>query len=77
MLIFSCGMWDLVPPQGMEPSPLHWEHGVLATGPPEKSLRFTSEKKRNSFKLIMCFMYHEKIPEPDGQGSNPSSIPKT
>ena len=24
--------------QGLNPDPLHWEHGVLATGPPEKPL---------------------------------------
>ena len=37
--IFSCYIWDLVPPPGVEPgSPRHWEHGVLVSGPPEKSL---------------------------------------
>ena len=30
---FSYGMWDLVPQPGLNPSSLHWEHGVLATGP--------------------------------------------
>ena len=32
----SCGVWDLVPTQdqGSNPGPLHWEPGVLATGPP-------------------------------------------
>ena len=35
----SCGMWDLIPRPGIEPgSPLHWECGALATGPPGKSL---------------------------------------
>ena len=29
------GMWDLVPWPGIEPSPLHWECRVLATGPSE------------------------------------------
>ena len=29
-------MWDPVPQLGMEPGPLPWEHGVLATGPPGK-----------------------------------------
>ena len=28
------------PDQGLNPGPLHWEHRVLATGPPEKSLIF-------------------------------------
>ena len=32
-----CSMWDLVPCQGLNPGPLHWELGVLATGPPGKS----------------------------------------
>ena len=35
--IFSCSMWDLVPDQGWNLDPLHWECGVLAIGPPEKS----------------------------------------
>ena len=34
----SCSMWDLVPWPGIKPRPLHWEHGVLATGPRGKSL---------------------------------------
>lgn len=34
---FSCGMWNLVSDQGSKPGPLHWELGVLATGPPGKS----------------------------------------
>ena len=29
-----------MPDQGLNPDPLHWEHGVLATGPPGKSLEF-------------------------------------
>ena len=37
MLIFSCGMWDLVPPRGMEPRPpalgarnlSHWTTGEV------------------------------------------------
>ena len=33
----SYGTWDLVPDQGLNPGPLRWEHGVLATGPPGKS----------------------------------------
>ena len=35
--IFSCNTWDLVPWPKIEPWPLHWELGVLATGPPGKS----------------------------------------
>ena len=36
-MVFSCGIRDLVPDQGPKPVPLHWEHGVLAPGPPGKS----------------------------------------
>ena len=36
MLGLSCSMWDLVPDQGS--NPLHWERGVLTTGPPGKPL---------------------------------------
>ena len=36
----SCGMRDLGPWSGMEPGPLRWERGVLATGPLGKSLYF-------------------------------------
>ena len=49
----SCSMWDLVPDQGSNPDPLHWEHGVLATGPPGKSLgvclKGTGQLKMDSF----------------------------
>ena len=34
----SCSMWDLVPEQGSNPWSLNWEFGVLATGPPGKSV---------------------------------------
>ena len=35
---FSCGMWDPVPYQELNPGPLPWKGEVLATGPPGKSL---------------------------------------
>ena len=35
-LVVACGVW--FPEQGLNPGPLPWEHGVLATGPPAKSL---------------------------------------
>ena len=35
--LLSCGLWDLVPWPGIEPGPLHWECGILATGLPGKS----------------------------------------
>ena len=34
MLGLSCSTWYLVPDQGS--TPLHWERGVLTTGPPGK-----------------------------------------
>ena len=37
-LDLSCGMQDVAPQPGIEPSPLHWECGVLATGPQGKCL---------------------------------------
>ena len=37
-VISSCSIWALVPNQGLNPSPLNLELGVLATGPPEKFL---------------------------------------
>ena len=40
----SCAMWDPVPQLGMEPGPLPWEHGVLATGPPGKLRLCISDK---------------------------------
>ena len=33
----GCSMWDLVARPGIKPKPLHWERGVLANGPLEKS----------------------------------------
>ena len=30
----SCSMWNLVPDQGLNLGPLHWEHRFLTTGPP-------------------------------------------
>ena len=36
-LVAACGIW--FPDQGPNLGPLPWEHGVLATGPPGKSLR--------------------------------------
>ena len=41
----GCGMWDLDPWPGMEPRTLHREWGVLATGPPGKSLRPHSRQR--------------------------------
>ena len=35
-LIAACGIY--FPDQGLNPSLLQWEHGILATGPPRRSL---------------------------------------
>ena len=37
LLVVACGIW--FPDQGSNPGPLHWESGVLPTGPPRKSQR--------------------------------------
>ena len=37
LLVAACGTW--FPDQGSNPGPLHWECGVLATGPPRKALQ--------------------------------------
>ena len=45
MQTFSCGMWGggiLIHDQGLNLGPLHWEHRVIATGPPELNLNQTS-----------------------------------
>ena len=39
------GMWGLVPRQGIEPSPLHYDQGVLVTRPPRKSLIMNALKQ--------------------------------
>ena len=36
-LYLCCGAWILFPNQESNLGPLHWEHEVLATGPPGKS----------------------------------------
>jgi len=48
----SCGLKDLVPDQGSNPGPLHWEHRVLATGPPGKS------QIRHHLALSLSFPHH-------------------
>ena len=48
MRTLSCSMWNWFPDQGSNPGPLHWEHRVLATGPPGKSPGHT-------FKLTSLF----------------------
>ena len=52
------GKWDLVPWLGIEPGPLRWEQGVLATGPPGRSqcIRFF-EKVFIEFVTILLLFY--------------------
>ena len=49
----SCGMWDLVLDQGLNPGSLHWEHRVLATAPPGKS-----QDPQNLAPTIIYFSFH-------------------
>ena len=42
ILTFSCSMWDIVPQPGVEERSPRQEYGVLATGPPGKSLTHPS-----------------------------------
>ena len=45
----ACGIQ--FPHQGSNLVPVHWEHGVSATGPPEKSLCMTLEIHGHTFRL--------------------------
>ena len=56
-LFVAYGIW--VPDQGLNSGPLLWEHRVLATGPPGKSLRhILLAKLRNYFnKHISCIAF--------------------
>ncbi|XP_059781364.1 rho GTPase-activating protein SYDE2 isoform X6 [Balaenoptera ricei] len=49
------------PDQGSNPGPLHWEHGVSATGPPGKSLYFLSYENRKSKATLMMLLDHLKL----------------
>ena len=50
--LLSWSMWDLVPDQGSNLGPLHWELRVLATGPPGKSQQFLIKESNLSFRRI-------------------------
>ena len=50
--LLSSSMWDLVPDQGSNLGCLHWELGVLATGPPGKSQEFLIKDSNLSFRRI-------------------------
>ena len=47
-VIFSCSLWDPFLDQGLNPSPLPWKPGVLASGPPGKSQY-----------LLFCILFHQ------------------
>ena len=43
----SCGMWIQFPDQGWKPGSLHWELGILATGPPGRCLKMIWGQQTN------------------------------
>ena len=45
MFNLCCNMWAQSPDQGLNLGPLHWDCGVLATGPPGKSPSVVLEKE--------------------------------
>ena len=85
-LVVAC-VQDLVPWQGWCPGPLHWEHGVLPTGPPGKSLysHFKNvgigtqsanpkKKKKMLIKHLLSIRYHTRSKRYSRkQGSDPCS----
>ena len=56
MWTLSTSMWDPVPWPGIKPGLLHWEHRILATGPPGKFL----DRKLTGGSLCLVLV---KIPE--------------
>ena len=61
----SWGMWNLVPWPGIEPGPLHWKQGVLAMGPPGKSLT-SLLKWGNNTSLLANSSLAENLITPNG-----------
>ena len=63
MLTLGCSMWDLVPHQGSNLGPLHWEHRVSPTGAPGKSLlaMFWSQTHFNPFHLPCAMLPEEHM----------------
>ena len=61
-LSLSWSMWDLIPDQGVNPGPLHWEHRVIAAGPPAKSPRWATVTKKNARRssLWKCEAEHHR-----------------
>ena len=65
LLVVAYRLW--FPDQRSNPGPLHWECGVLATGPPGKSLKL---KFSWTFHILcgnlysLCFLKHNKLHAP-------------
>ena len=59
-LAVACGIQ--FPDQGLNPGPLHWERGVLATEPPEKSFsdRFSNANSTYEESIHSSFLYLTK-----------------
>ena len=69
-------MWELLPDQGWNPGPLHWERRVLATGIPRKTLPLvqfrrkatgrhqveTGREYHSAFLLPRFLLYLRKLP---------------
>ena len=81
LLLFIWLCWVLVvthgiqlPDQGLNLSPLHWEHGVLATGPPGKSPtgRFNAATCHGTFVACMLWETLSDIFQDSKQRSVPS-----
>ena len=53
MQILICSMWDLVPDQGSNTDPLHWELRILASRPPGEVPYFLF--------LILCLVQFEIV----------------
>ena len=58
MQTLSCGIWDLTLWPGIEPGPLHWEFGVLATGLPGHSLCFLFNILLPSLTTMLLCYWH-------------------
>ena len=54
--VVACGIQFL--DQGWNPGTLHWEHGVLTTAQPRKSLFHTFDTYHGCFKAHVCQLHH-------------------
>ena len=58
VLVVACRIY--FPKQGLNPGPLHWEGGIVATGPPGKSLTkeflFLCQGRHLHIWILMCTM---------------------